>query len=122
MDALYNALVNGQPSYKEDGTYVTHPPSSLQLQAARTLKQLAEINTQNQVVVMQLQQQINQQLYDIQQLNEIINELRNPKSVPVSDSTDSDASITTETSSDAESVRPSEGEVGTVGRSDGLDS
>jgi TolA-binding protein len=122
MDALYNALVNGQPEYKEDGTFIMHPPSSLHLHAARVLRQLAEINTQNQMVVNQLQQQINQQLYDIQQLNEIINELRNPKPVPVSNPTDSITANPAEPTSNTESVRPSEGEAGTVGRSDGLDS
>ena len=118
MEALYTALVNGQPEYKEDGTYIIHPPSSLQLQAARTLKQLTEINNQNQHVIIQLQQQINQQLYEIQQLNEAINVLRNPEPIPQSNSIPAGASEQTGTDQGTESVFENKGQASSVGCSD----
>ena len=77
MQALYNSLVNGQPEYKEDGTYIIHPPTALHLHAARTLKQLSEINNSNAHVINQLQMQINQLQLETQHLTEIINGLQN---------------------------------------------
>lgn len=77
MNPLYNALVSGQREYKEDGTEVVHPPTSLHLQAARYIKQMDEINIGNNNIMMQLQQHNSQLLLDNQNLQEKIHGLQN---------------------------------------------
>ena len=55
MQNLYNELMNGSAEYKADGTVVQHPPTALMLRAARTLKQLADLNDTNGLLISQLQ-------------------------------------------------------------------
>lgn len=57
---LITALTNGTVEYKDDGVEITHPPTATMLRAARTLKELATINEQNQHILNQLQLRVNQ--------------------------------------------------------------
>lgn len=77
MNSLYSALVNGQREFLEDGTERIVPPSSLDLHAARYIKQIDEINVGNNNILMQQQELINRQLLEIQNLNETIHGLQN---------------------------------------------
>lgn len=70
MNSLYTALVNGQREFLEDGTERIVPPSSLDLHAARYIKQIDEINVGNNNILMQQQQHINDLLITIQNLQE----------------------------------------------------
>jgi hypothetical protein len=47
MQELYNALMRGEAIYKEGVAVGQHPPTALSLRAARTLKQLSDINDTN---------------------------------------------------------------------------
>ena len=47
--------MNGSVEYKDGGTIVQHPPTALMLRAARTLKQLADTNDTNAILINQLQ-------------------------------------------------------------------
>lgn len=55
MQNLYNELMNGSTEYRADGTVIQHPPTALALRAARTLKQLADLNDTNALLINQLQ-------------------------------------------------------------------
>jgi len=55
MQNLYNELINGTVEYKDGGHIVQHPPTALALRAARMLKQLAETNDVNGILIRQLQ-------------------------------------------------------------------
>lgn len=55
MQNLYNELINGTVEYKDGGHIVQHPPTALALRAARMLKQLADTNDVNGILIRQLQ-------------------------------------------------------------------
>lgn len=55
MQELYNALMRGEAIYKEGVVIGQHAPSALALRAARTLKQLSDINDTNATLINQLQ-------------------------------------------------------------------
>lgn len=55
MNNLYNELMNGTVEYKDGGTIVQHPPTATSMRAARTIKQLSEINAVNANLIDQLQ-------------------------------------------------------------------
>jgi len=55
MQNLYNELMNGTVEYKDGGHIVQHPPTALALRAARMLKQLADTNDTNGLLIRQLQ-------------------------------------------------------------------
>lgn len=55
MQNLYNELINGTTEYKADGHILQHPPTALALRAARMLKQLADTNDVNGLLIRQLQ-------------------------------------------------------------------
>jgi hypothetical protein len=55
MNNLYNELMNGTVEYKDGGVIEHHPPTTTTLRAARTLKQLSEINAVNANLIDQLQ-------------------------------------------------------------------
>ena len=56
MNNLYNSLINGQAYTKDTGEVVVTPPTALNLRAAAAIKQLADINANNLMVISQLQQ------------------------------------------------------------------
>lgn len=55
MINLYNELMNGTVEYKDGGVIERHPPNATTMRAARTLKQLSEINAVNANLIDQLQ-------------------------------------------------------------------
>lgn len=55
MQNLYNELINGTVEYKDGGHIIQHPPTALALRAARMLKQLADTNDVNGLLIRQLQ-------------------------------------------------------------------
>lgn len=55
MQELYNALMNGEAIYKDGVMIGQHPPTALAMRAARTLKQLSDINDTNAILIRQLQ-------------------------------------------------------------------
>jgi hypothetical protein len=55
MQELYNALMRGEAIYKEGVVIGQYPPSALAMRAARTLKQLSDINDTNGTLINQLQ-------------------------------------------------------------------
>lgn len=55
MQELYNALMRGETIYKDGNAIGQHPPSALSMRAARTLKQLSDINDTNAKLINQLQ-------------------------------------------------------------------
>jgi len=55
MQELYNALMRGEAIYKDGVAVGQHPPTALSLRAARTLKQLSDINDTNATLINQLQ-------------------------------------------------------------------
>lgn len=55
MQNLYNELINGTTEYKDGGHIIQHPPTALALRAARMLKQLADTNDVNGLLIRQLQ-------------------------------------------------------------------
>lgn len=55
MINLYNELMNGTVEYKDGGVIVQHPPTATSMRAARTIKQLSEINGINANLIDQLQ-------------------------------------------------------------------
>ena len=55
MQELYNALMRGETIYKDGNVIGQHPPSALSMRAARTLKQLSDINDTNAKLINQLQ-------------------------------------------------------------------
>jgi chaperonin cofactor prefoldin len=75
MQNLYNELVNGITETNDKGEMLTHPPSSLMLRAARTLKQLADINDTNMINITGMQQAIQRDHTVFSQLSDRINEL-----------------------------------------------
>lgn len=56
MNNLYNSLINGHAGTKDTGEVVVIPPTALNLRAAAALKQIADINANNLMVINQLQQ------------------------------------------------------------------
>lgn len=56
MNNLYNSLINGRAYTKDTGEVVVTPPSAIELRAAAALKQIADINANNLMVINQLQQ------------------------------------------------------------------
>lgn len=55
MQTLYNALINGTPEYKDNGEIIVHPPTAVMLRAAKTIKQLCDINNNNMYLIHSLQ-------------------------------------------------------------------
>lgn len=55
MQNLYNELINGTTEYRDGGHIIQHPPTALALRAARMLKQLADTNDVNGLLIRQLQ-------------------------------------------------------------------
>jgi len=55
MQDLYNALMQGETVYKDGNVIGQHPPTALSLRAARTIKQLSDINDTNLILIKQLQ-------------------------------------------------------------------
>jgi len=55
MQDLYNALMQGETVYKDGNAIGQHPPTALSLRAARTIKQLSDINDTNLILIKQLQ-------------------------------------------------------------------
>lgn len=55
IDILYSSLMNGDTTYNNKGEMVAHPPTAVQLRAARAIKQMAEELAANNNIVMQLQ-------------------------------------------------------------------
>lgn len=55
MQNLYNELINGTTEYKDGGHIIQHPPTALALRSARMLKQLADTNDVNGLLIRQLQ-------------------------------------------------------------------
>ena len=55
MINLYNELMNGTVEYKDGGVIVRHPANATTMRAARTIKQLSEINAVNANLIDQLQ-------------------------------------------------------------------
>ena len=76
MNSIYSELINGSVEFMDNGVMITHPPSALALRAARTLKQLSEINQGNENMLMQNQFQADQLLQQNIQLHDKINELQ----------------------------------------------
>jgi len=83
MQELYNALMRGETIYKDGNAIGQCAPTALMLRAARTLKQLSDINTTNGTLINQLQSREQEWLKNIEiteakieklhaQLNEII--------------------------------------------------
>lgn len=56
MNNLYNSLINGRAYTKDTGEVVVLPPTAIELRAAAALKQIADINANNLMVINQLQQ------------------------------------------------------------------
>ena len=56
MNNLYNSLINGRAYTKDTGEVVVTPPTALELRAAAAIKQIADINANNLMVISQLQQ------------------------------------------------------------------
>lgn len=55
MQELYNELTSSITEYTEDGVVHTRPPTGLMLRAARTLKNMAEVNDTNLANIRSLQ-------------------------------------------------------------------
>ncbi len=60
MDQLYNELTSSNTEYLENGEMRSHPPNSLQLRAARAIKQYFEEGQGLSRAHMQLQQEVAQ--------------------------------------------------------------
>lgn len=58
MQDIINELNAGSTEYKEDGTVIHRPPSSLQLRAARNLTEMFNINQTNLLMINQMQSHI----------------------------------------------------------------
>ena len=101
MINLYNELMNGTIEYKDGGIVEHRPPNATTLRAARTIKQLSEINEVNANLINQLQasqtelfkiQEYTQST--IQKLNTKIAELTKEKELyDASKSTPNDTSV-----------------------------
>lgn len=77
MQNLYNSLINGEVEYKDDGGIIKHAPTTTALRAARALKQLADINDNNIILIKQLQLDAQNTLHIIEQKDLLIKELQN---------------------------------------------
>lgn len=75
MQNLYNELTSGTTETNAKGEMVTKPPTSLMLRAARTLKQLADINDNNMVNINGMQQALQHDSNIHVELSGKINEL-----------------------------------------------
>lgn len=70
MNNLYNELINGSVEFRDEGVVIQHPPTSLALRAARMLKQLADTNDTNMIVISQLERNQQELFNEIQLLKE----------------------------------------------------
>lgn len=75
MQELYNALMRGEAIYKEGVVIGQHAPTALMLRAARTLKQLSDINDTNGTLINQLQSREQEWLKSIEVTEARIEEL-----------------------------------------------
>ena len=107
MINLYNELMNGTVEYKDGGVIVQHPPTATSMRAARTIKQLSEINGINANLIDQLQSS-QAELLKIQEMTHANIKMLTAKV----------AELTRE-KEEYESVRESEQQVSDVGRADG---
>lgn len=73
MQDLINQLNNGTTEYKDGGEIRQNPPTALAKRAANTIAQLANINADNQRIMMELQNRVNQQLEEIETLTKAQN-------------------------------------------------
>ena len=70
MNNLYNALNNGEVEFKDGGQFVQRAPTATMLRAAKVLKQLADTNDNNVMLINQLQQREANLINEITQLKE----------------------------------------------------
>ena len=75
MNNLYNSLINGQAYTRDTGEVVVTPPTALNLRAAAALKQIADINANNLMVISQLQQREQDSISYTAHQQQIINDL-----------------------------------------------
>lgn len=75
MNNLYNSLINGRAYTKDTGEVEVTPPTALNLRAAAVLKQIAEINENNLLVISQLQQREQDSMSYIAHQKQIIDDL-----------------------------------------------
>lgn len=75
MNNLYNSLINGRAYTKDTGEVVVTPPTALELRAAAALKQIADINANNLMVISQLQQREQDSMSYIAHQKQIIDDL-----------------------------------------------
>lgn len=55
MNNLYNSLLSPIIEFNEKGEQISHPPTAVMLRAGRVLKQLADTNDNNVMIIGQLQ-------------------------------------------------------------------
>lgn len=96
MNNLYNALINGEIVYKDGGLVETRPPTAVMLRAARAIDELVKINENNLLIINQLQQREATLINELNQLKEF---------------------YATNTTSNDQSIRDGQPEVGDVGSS-----
>lgn len=89
MNDLYNELTSSHTEYSESGEMRSHPPNSLQLRAARAIKQYFEEGQGLSRAHMQLQQEFAQLHEEFNKLKTLYDDATRTKS----DSTATDASI-----------------------------
>jgi hypothetical protein len=70
MNNLYNELINGSIEFRDEGVVIQHPPTSLALRAARMLKQLADTNDTNMIVISQLERNQHELFNEVKLLKE----------------------------------------------------
>lgn len=75
MNNLYNSLINGRAYTKDTGEVVVTPPTALELRAAAALKQIADINDNNLMVISQLQQREQESLSYAEHQQRVIDNL-----------------------------------------------
>ena len=86
MQELYNQLMTGEVYINDKGETINRPPSSLMLRAARTIKQMADVNTANNIALMNIQKLSEDNQNTIALLNEQIYQLRSKNESVCNDS------------------------------------
>lgn len=69
MQNLINALISGRTEFKDDGVIVQHPPTAVQIRAAKIVSELNNQNVANQQILVNQQQQITELLVELEKLN-----------------------------------------------------
>ena len=86
MQELYTQLIAGEVFINDKGETINRPPTSLMLRAARTIKQMSDINTANNIALINIQRLSEDNQNTIALLNEQLYQLRNKNESVCTDS------------------------------------